>query len=173
MVGARLEPSDEDPLPWSDLAGANAVYFTAGDEGALRQARAADVLVATSRVFPLLARSGVELDALVGSALDPSETFDASLLEPAPRLVVWTRGAEGGTFIERGGPERRYDPAPVPGPIVDRYGAGDSFAAGLAYALGAGEPAAAALAFGARCGAAVIAGRGPYEGQLRLDPGTA
>ncbi|MGH3143543.1 MAG: PfkB family carbohydrate kinase, partial [Gaiellales bacterium] len=31
-----------------------------------------------------------------------------------------------------------YDRAASPGPVVDTYGAGDSFAAGLTVALGAG-----------------------------------
>jgi ribokinase len=55
----------------------------------------------------------------------------------------------------------------LPGPVVDTYGAGDSFAAGLTYALGAGKLGEEAVAFAARCGAAVVTGRGPYESQLR------
>jgi len=44
--------------------------------------------------------------------------------------------------------------------VEDTYGAGDCFAAGLTYALGAGDPAAEAIAFAARCGAAALTGRG-------------
>ena len=62
-----------------------------------------------------------------------------------------------------GGPFRA---APLPGPVEDAYGCGDCFAAGLTYALGAGRPMEEAVALGARCGAAVLSGRGPYEGQL-------
>nr|MBA2567395.1 ribokinase [Thermoleophilaceae bacterium] len=43
---------------------------------------------------------------------------------------------------------------------------GDSFAAGLTFALAEGRDAQEALAFAARCGAACMAGDGPYEGQL-------
>ena len=50
---------------------------------------------------------------------------------------------------------------PLPGPPVDSYGCGDSFAAGLTYGLGAGMPVAAAQ-LGARCGAHCLTGRGPY-----------
>jgi ribokinase len=50
---------------------------------------------------------------------------------------------------------------------VDAYGSGDSFAAGLTYGLAAGHPVEQAVEFGARCGAACMAGRGPYEGQLK------
>ena len=55
----------------------------------------------------------------------------------------------------------------MPGPMVDSYGAGDSFAAGLTYALGEGRSVEDALALAARAGAACMTGRGPYEGQLR------
>jgi ribokinase len=51
---------------------------------------------------------------------------------------------------------------------VDTYGAGDSFAAALCFALARGDDLDAALALGARAGAAVIAGRGPYTAQLAL-----
>jgi ribokinase len=54
---------------------------------------------------------------------------------------------------------------------VDTYGCGDSFAAGVTYALGAGSKIDEALALGARCGAACATGRGPYEGQLTLERG--
>jgi ribokinase len=52
---------------------------------------------------------------------------------------------------------------------VDTYGAGDSFAGGLTYGLAAGLSTEEALALAARCGAACVTGRGPYEGQLTAD----
>ena len=54
----------------------------------------------------------------------------------------------------------------VPGPIRDAYGCGDSFAAGLTFALGDGRAIADAVELAARCGAACLTGRGPYERQL-------
>ena len=165
VIGDRLEPSGEDPLPWDELSLVDCVYFTAGDHAALEAARRARVLVATSRVTASL--GGVALDALVGSAGDAGERYVDGDLDPAPLLVVRTDGARGGAF-ETQGRSLRYEPSEVPGPVVDRYGAGDSFAAGLAFALAQGRPASEAIAFAARCGAAVIAGRGPFEGQLKL-----
>jgi ribokinase len=44
--------------------------------------------------------------------------------------------------------------------VVDAYGAGDSFAAGLTYALAAGLEGSDAVGFAARCGAAALTGRG-------------
>src|SRR6266540_3029314 len=35
VVGERLNPHGDDSLPWDSLSGVDAVYFTAGDEGAL------------------------------------------------------------------------------------------------------------------------------------------
>jgi ribokinase len=166
VVGPRLAPYAEDPLPWEELREIDAVYFTAGDRLALQAARRARVLVATSRILPFLKTAGVELDVLIGSATDPSEAFRDAELEPQPRLEVRTRGGEGGTFRTRGSQSAQWAPQPVPGPVVDRYGAGDSFAGALAWALAAGHESEAALALAARCGAAVLTARGPYEGQL-------
>jgi ribokinase len=166
VVGARLSPRFRDPLPWDDLAGADAVFVTAGDAEILRAARRARVLVATSRILPLLKEAAVPLDALVGSAEDPSERYADGDLDPAPKLVVRTCGGSGGTYQLSGEAPVRYPPAELPGPLVDTYGCGDSFAAGLTWALASGEPAAEAVAFAARCGAAVLTGRGPYPGQL-------
>ncbi len=166
-IGRRLDPRGADRLAWAELAEADAVYFTAGDRRALRAARRARVLVATARAIPDLIGTGVRLDALVGSGVDEGERYRPGLLEPAPALVVRTFGARGGVYRVGGRRPVRFDPAPVPGEVRDAYGCGDSFAAGLAFGLGAGMPAADAVDLAARCGAHCLAGRGPYEGQLR------
>jgi ribokinase len=168
VMGERLAPRATDRLPWEELAGMDAIFVTAGDVDLLRMARRARVLTATARVLPLLAMSGTELDALIGSDRDASEPYSTGQLNPEPRLVVRTRGADGGIFTVRGEQPRGYAPAPLPGPVVDRFGAGDSFMAALTYALGAGKKPEEAVAFAARCGASVVTGRGPYEGQIRL-----
>ena len=113
---------------------------------------------------PVLREAGVELDVLVASALDAGERYEGGL-EPAPRYVVRTEGARGGTRRARWPLRAR---AEVPGPVVDAYGAGDAFAAGLTFGLASDMPIDEALAFGSRCGAAVLTGRGPYEGQITL-----
>jgi ribokinase len=167
-IGERLNPSGADPLDWGELETTDGVYFTAGDQGALEAARRARVLVATSRVLDLLAGTGVKLDVLVGSASDPSEAYRPGDLDPPPGLVVRTDGDEGGTYVTEDGRSGRFPATPLPGPIVDSYGCGDSFAAGLTFGLAAGYGVMDALELGARCGAACLTGRGPYEGQLEL-----
>lgn len=170
VIDPRLVPHGGDPLPWERAGDLDAVYFTGGDEEALRAARRARVLVATPRAFDVIRATGVALDVLVSSATDPGEQVDAWALEPSPRLVVHTRGASGGAWSTAEGRAGDWKAADLPGPPVDAYGCGDSFAAGLTYGLGAGWPAAEAVRLGARCGAACLTGRGPYAAQLS-DPG--
>ena len=164
VIGERLVPHRSDPLPWDDLAAADGVYFTGGDPESLRAARAARVLTATPRTLETLVRARVELDALVGSGRDPGERYEPGDIEPPPRLVVRTLGADGGV-CEPGG---SFAASPPPGPVVDTYGAGDSFAAGLTYGLAAGWSREEAIAFAARCGAAALTGPGAFAGQLTL-----
>jgi ribokinase len=165
-LGPRLEPKgDDEDLPWDALEGMDAVYFTAGDLGALRAARAARVLVASPRAGEALGQ-GVELDALVLSGEDAIERRQAARAQEDAKLVVFTEGARGGAYRERSGGSGTWTAAQLPAAPVDSYGCGDSFAAGLTYGLGAGLEAPAALALAARCGAACLTGRGPYERQL-------
>lgn len=167
-IWERPEPRGSDPLPWDELAEFDAVYFTAGDDGALRAARRAGALVATIRARGALHEAGVRLDALVASANDPGERFAPGDVDPPPAHVVRTDGAEGGTIESEGGGMTRWAAADPPGPVADTYGAGDSFAGALTYGLGAGMAIAGAAELAARCGAAQITGRGPYEGQRGL-----
>lgn len=167
VLGERLAPLAADPLDWDRLVDCDAVYFTAGDVEALRLARRARTLVATSRIVPLLRAAGVALDALVGSANDPAERYVAGDVDPPPRLIVRTAGAAGGSHERADGTRSDYLAAPLPGPVVDAYGCGDAFAAGLTFALAGGQQPDIAVRFAARCGAAALTGRGPYSGQLR------
>jgi ribokinase len=168
VIGDRMVPRRDDPLPWDELGRYDAVYLTGGDPDAVRAARQARVLVSTPRGLEALASSAVELDALVASGRDRGEHYRPGDLDPPPRLVVKTAGAAGGTYAVRDGPAGSFPAAPLPGPIADAYGCGDSFAAGLTFALGSGESVEDALALAARCGAACLTGRGAYAGQLQL-----
>ncbi len=163
--GERLEPVGEDMLAWEELAQMDAVYFTAGDLAALRAARAARVLVASPRARHALGH-GVRLDALVLSVEDAIERDAAVRAEGEADLIVLTDGARGGTYRTRDGATGSWSAVEPPGEPVDSYGCGDSFAAGVAYGLGAGMGVDEALALAARCGAYCLTGRGPYERQL-------
>ena len=163
VLGPKLPLSgDDDSLPWDELGRCDAVYFVSGDVAALRAARRSRVLVAAARDLATLRLAEEEIDVLVGSAEDAGERFEPGELEPPPHTVVTTSGALGG-WVRPGGPFRA---APLPAPVEDAYGCGDCFAAGLTYALAAGRSMDEAIEAAARCGAAVLTGRGAYSGQL-------
>jgi ribokinase len=165
VIGPKIGARGHDrSLPWHELAACDAVYFCAGDVDALHAARRARVLVATARELAVLARGAVELDALVGSAKDEAEVYRAGDLDPAPKLVVTTSGALGG-WAQPGGP---FTATPLEGEFVDAYGAGDCFAAGLAFGLAAGLATTEALAFASRCGAGALTGPGVHARAVPL-----
>ncbi|HEY6054581.1 MAG TPA: PfkB family carbohydrate kinase [Gaiellaceae bacterium] len=151
VLGDKLLPAG--PLELD----ADACFFVSGDVEALRSARAVPFLAAVGREAATLRAAGVPLDLLVASATDAGE--DVEGIEAA--LVVLTDGANGGTANGR-----RYEAAPVPGPVSDAYGCGDSFGAALAFALARGDDLDAALRLAARAGAAELTGRGPYPAQI-------
>ena len=157
LLSEKLRPRRDEPLPWDELGEFDAIYFTGGDPDALRAARAARVLVSTARELPTLLAAGVYLDALVASSSDPAERY-AGELDPRPGVVVTTAGAAGGT-AEPGG---AWAAAPLPGAREDSYGAGDCFAAGLTFGLGAGRSVAEALELAAASGAAALSRRGAH-----------
>jgi ribokinase len=165
VLGERIVPHGEDPLPWARLGELDGVYLTGGDAAAARAARAARVLVATARAREALLDSGVVPDVLVASATDQKERAGVAELPP-PRWLVLTHGAQGGRWRAADGTEGSWPVAPLPGDPVDAYGCGDSFAGGLTFGLAAGMGLDAALALAARCGAHCLTGRGPYAGQL-------
>ena len=163
VIGERHVPAGADDLPWDELASCDAVYFTGGDVEALRACRAAKHVVATPRALDVLVEAGIELDVLVLSANDPDEAAGPDI--PA-RHVVLTEGASGGTWRGADATTGRWSAVDPPGPPVDAYGCGDSFAAGLTYGLGAGLGLDGALEVAATCGAWCLAGRGPYGNQF-------
>jgi ribokinase len=154
VLGDKLLPGGPLPLEGYDL-----VFFVSGDAEALHSARRARFLAATMREQPLLHKAGVHIDLMSGSANDPREHYDGTL---DVGLVVQTDGPNGGTANGE-----HFDAVEPPGPVVDTYGAGDSFSAALAFALARGDAPPDALQLAARAGAAVITGRGPYTSQLR------
>jgi len=165
VIGERLSPTAADPLDWASLSACDAVFVTAADAAALAWSRRASLLVATPRLgLSLIQQSGLQLDALIGSAADPGEIYRPGDLDPAPTFYVGTEAERGG-FCWPGG---RFSAVPLAGPVVDCYGAGDSFAAGVTAGLAAGWSRQQALSLGCHCGAACIGGRGPYANQLEL-----
>jgi ribokinase len=155
VLGDKLLPRGALPLANYDL-----VFFVSGDVEALRAARRARFLAATLREHETLSAGAIELDLVVGSAADPGERYSEAI---QARNVVLTEGARGGTLNGE-----RFEATELDDDVVDTYGAGDSFAAALAFALARGDDRREALELAARAGAAVLAGPGPYASQLAL-----
>ena len=159
LIGDKLRLRIEEPLPWEELAAYDGIYFTAGEPDVLRAARRARALVATARELPtLLAAPELELDAVISSANDPSEKYSGELPR-TPRLVVRTEGASGGSYEPGNG---RWAAAPLPGVLVDTYGAGDCLAAGLTVGLAEGRPVPEALALAAGRAARALTRQGAH-----------
>jgi ribokinase len=167
VLGDRLVPDGCDELPWELLDDSGGVYFTGGDAAALHEARRARTIVATPRAERALREADLAVDVLVHSGTDPGEELDPDELDPPPETVVTTLGARGGRWKGKAG-SGSWEAQPLPGPRVDAYGAGDSFAAGITTGLAAGMSMRDAIELGSRCGAANMTGRGPYAGQLDL-----
>ena len=136
---ARVKPEE--------LVGHDAVLFISGDAEALLAARRARTLVAVSaRAAHAARRARSSSTRSSAAASDDGERYHPGDLDPPPKLVVTTSGSLGG-WTQPGGP---YRAAPLPGPVSDAYGCGDSFTAALTFALARGdEPAEARGARGA------------------------
>lgn len=160
VIGPRLQASTDDPLPWGSLAGMGAAYYAGEHPAALEACRATEFLVVTARRLDDLRAAGVRADVVVASAHDPDEDPSGLPAALAPDAIVLTNGAHGGTISQPGRPVRHYEAATPPGPVVDSYGCGDSFAAGLAVGLARGLPLDDAVALGAIAGAACATWRG-------------
>ena len=121
--------------------------------------RSAAVLAATPRVrLPVLQDARACLDALIGSGLDPSERVDPAQLNPALLTLIRREGDAGGIMLPGG----RCDPTPLPGPMVESYGCGDSFSAGVVTGLATRWSLENAIALGAQCGAVCATRIGLY-----------
>ena len=153
VIGENDHPTADDELPWDELAGMDGVYFTGQDPRTLELARSAPIVVVTARRFEALRRSGIRADALVGSGSDRGEQFDLARLAVQPKHVIVTNGAHGGTG---------YAPVAPPGPVVDTYGAGDTFVAGVLFGMASGWAMADSLAFAAARAAEALTWRGSF-----------
>lgn len=159
VTGGRITPTIDDPLPWNELSRCDAAYFIGDDPRTLIAARAARHLVVAARRMSALIESAVAADVIIASATDSDEAFDPGQLPVPPRAVVITEAEKGGRIVVAGR-EVRFDAVPLDGPLVDTYGAGDSFAAGLTVGLARGLPLDEAAHLGARAAVRALTNRG-------------
>ena len=168
VVGKAQQPRADDPLPWDLLNTCDAVYFTGADPQTLAHARKARTLVVTSRRRDALNSSHVKADGVVGSANDPRERAGLADFAAAPRAVVMTESAHGGTVETAQGITRFSAPqnVQIKGGC---YGAGDSFAAAFTWYLARGLDFMAACEQAGLHGAAVLQGLDPRRHQRPLE----
>ena len=168
VIGRPTSPRFDDPLPWEELAGCAAAYFTGRDPLTLAHARRARALVVTARRLEVLRTSGVRADVVVGSASDPSEA-----VSPADLPV-----AAGRHRLDRGRARRAL---PARGRQRGALGGGRSRRARRSTATAAATASRPGSRWGwragwrwrrrwrsaARCGAAALTGRGGLVPQLK------
>ncbi len=160
VVGDRLQPSINDDLNWDVLNALDGVFITAGDAKTIQNCRKVKIVCATPRVkIKSLNQSNIQLDALIGSNLDPDERVTKEELNPKPKVTIMTEGAQGGIIYPGG----RYKPILLTKKEIDSYGCGDSFAAGVTAGLAANWDITKAINLGAKCGAECATRFGPYN----------
>ena len=165
IIGKRLAPSFNDDLDWEILRDMDGIFITAGDNNLFKKAREANVLCTTPRVgIDLINQSKVILDAIIGSNLDPDESFLLSDLNEKHRYVIKTEGEKGGICIPGG----RFNAINNNSQKIDSYGCGDSFAAGILYGLTESWPIEKALKLGTVLGRNCIEHFGPYPNMKKI-----
>ncbi len=159
VIGERLQPLGNDQLPWKELVNYEGIFVTATDANGLQNCRNSKVLAATPRLkLSTIEEANVRVDALIGSGLDPGEQITTKDKFPSPKIRISTEGALGGQVWPGG----RYAPVQLKTPVVDAYGCGDSFAAGVTAGLSAGWSLEQAISLGSHCGASCATHFGPY-----------
>ena len=135
IVGNRLAPTHKDNFDWSILNDMDGIFITAADKEIFHKSRIAKTLCTTPRVgLNIINESGIFLDGLIGSNLDPGEVFSLNELRLIPKFVIKTEGENGGIVFPGG----RYKAFDNNKNKVDSYGCGDSFAAGILFGLSSG-----------------------------------
>ncbi len=159
VVGERLTPTSNDELPWNELGDFDGIFVTATDAKGLQFCRKARLIAATPRIgIDILQKSNVHLNALIGSGLDPGETIDPKNLKKEPEFQIATLGAKGGKIL----PNKYFEAVNLSSPMVDTYGCGDTFAAGVTTGLAANWSLNHAITLGAHMGAKCTTYFGPY-----------
>ena len=159
IVGDRLAPSLKDNLSWHLLKEMDGIFITAGDEDIFKESRSCPILCATPRVgIQTISNSNVFLDALVGSNLDPGENYSLSDLSKIPKFMIKTEGKDGGILFPGG----RFKAIHNDTPIIDSYGCGDSFAAGIIFGLASKWNIEKTVRLGTVLGSNCIGNFGPY-----------
>ena len=114
--GERIVPHGDDDLPWELLDEVDAVYFTGGDVGALKQSRRARRLVATPRAYDTLRDSRRQSRRARALGQGSGRAAGRGAPRPGARRGGLDR-RQGGRPVGRRGPDQRQlKAAELPGP---------------------------------------------------------
>ncbi len=165
IIGERIAPNHKDNLDWATLNEMDGIFITAADKEIFKKSRIAKILCTTPRVgLNIINESGILLDALIGSNLDPGEVFSLNELRLMPKIVIKTEGENGGIIFPGG----RYKAIKNRKKKVDSYGCGDSFAAGILYGLSSGWTIEESLKLARIMGMNCSQHFGPYPNSNKL-----
>ena len=160
IIGKRIEPKINDDLPWENLKNYDGIFITATDSNVLKETRKSKIITATPRLgLKVINNSKIKLDALIGSGLDPNERIESNDLIISPGITIKTEGSKGGECTPGG----RYPAQEPKGKLIDTYGCGDSFAAGITTGMATGCKVFEAIKLGAELGADCTTYFGPYR----------
>ena len=165
IIGDRLAPTHKDNFDWSILNDMDGIFITAADKEIFQNSRVAKTLCTTPRVgLNVINESGIFLDVLIGSNLDPGEAFSLNELRFKPKFVIKTEGDKGGIVYPGG----RYKATLNKKNMVDSYGCGDSFAAGFLYGIASNWNVEASLNIAKILGRNCSEHFGPYINDNKL-----
>ncbi len=165
IIGKRLSPRISDNLNWELLKEMDGIFITAADEYLIQKSREAKILCTTPRVgIETINKSKIILDSLIGSNLDPDESFSLTDLVKKPRYIIKTEGEKGGICLPGG----KFYAIKNNKPKIDSYGCGDSFAAGILYGLSSNWSIEKALKLGTVLGRNCIENFGPYPNMKKI-----
>ena len=159
VIGKRLEPKGKDNLPWDEIASFDGVFVSATDAMGLKLCRNSKILVATPRVGKdTFSSINFKLDALVGSYFDKEERMISDYLTDTSKLKILTAGKLGSVALPGG----TFATKDIGRDLVDSYGCGDSFAAGVTAGLACNLDIKKAINIGSYCGYKCAMHKGPY-----------
>jgi ribokinase len=161
-------------------------HWHAAYEDILTYARREHIRIAFSPGTPQLREAGLHVRAILRHSdflflnreeaqlllegSEPSQSIEDLLLSVqglGPANVVITDGARGSAAIDRHG--NLVQQLPIPGPVVEKTGAGDSFASGCLAAILLEQDLPTTLLWGSLNAASVIAQVGTQPGLLQRD----
>ena len=165
IIGKRLAPKFTDNLDWDILNKMDGIFITAADKQIFKKARNAKILCTTPRVgIDTINNSNVVLDGIIGSDLDPDEFFIESDLIKKPKYIIKTEGEKGGFSIPGG----KFNAIKNDLPLIDSYGCGDSFAAGIIFGLSSKWSIEKTIKLGTVLGRNSIESYGPYPNMSKI-----